>query len=128
MKNKKIGLIDSGFGGLSILKELIQILPNESFVYFGDNKNAPYGERSKKSIIDLSVQAANFIFQKDIKLLIIACNTSCAFAFSQIKKELPIEVFEIISSNVKSLLNENPSKVGIIATRATIDSNIYEES
>lgn len=124
--SRGIGIFDSGYGGLTIMKKLIKKMPNESFIYFGDNANAPYGDRSKKQIIDLSLRAAEFLFKKKIKVLIIACNTACIYAYKTLQKKLPIPVIEIITPSYKEALKTTKNfRIGVIGTKATIKSHFY---
>lgn len=124
-KNKSIAIFDSGFGGLFIMKEIIKVLPHEDVIYFGDNIRAPYGDRSEKEIIKHSLRIADFLNSLNIKVLILGCNTISACAYKSLKKSLKIDIFEIISPSVKKILKLN-RKIGILATKATIFSKIYQ--
>jgi glutamate racemase len=126
--NRAIGVFDSGLGGLTIMKSIMKIMPNEKIIYFGDNAKAPYGDKSKKEIIELALKAVVFFKNKNIKALVIACNTVCAYAYDLIKGKLNLPVFEIISSSLNELLkNTVSSRVGIMATKATIYSHVYRD-
>jgi len=126
--SRSIGVFDSGFGGLTIMKSLIEKLPSESIIYFGDSANAPYGDRTSSEIIKYATDAADFLAQKNIKILIIACNTACACASKIIKQKLSIPVFEIITPSFQTVLKESKNyNIGVIATRATIRSQIYKK-
>ncbi len=110
------------------MKHLIKKLPCESIIYFGDSANAPYGDKTPSEIIRYSLDAAEFLAKKDIKILIIACNTACAFASKIIEKHLSIPVFEIITPSVHEILKKSKSlSIGVIATSATIRSKIYKK-
>jgi len=85
-KNKPIGLFDSGVGGISVLKEVVKMLPNESFVYFGDSKNAPYGTKTVEEVQNLSVQAVEFLLEKEVKAVVVACNTATSAAIEQLRQ------------------------------------------
>ena len=80
MSNRPIGVFDSGLGGLTVLKEINKILPNENIVYFGDTARVPYGSRSKDTVIQYTFQAINFLISKNVKAIVIACNTATARA------------------------------------------------
>ncbi len=81
MNIKPIGVFDSGFGGITVLKELLKLMPNENYIYLGDNKNIPYGDKSKKEIVELSSKMVEFLINKNCKILVIACNTISASAY-----------------------------------------------
>lgn len=124
--NRAIGVFDSGFGGLTIMKRLIKIMPHENFIYFGDGANAPYGDKTKKEIVSLTKKAALFLAEKKIKILVIACNTASVYAYKEVKKELDIPVLEIISPSYTQVFKYTKNNnIGIIATKATIYSKIY---
>ena len=83
---KPIGFFDSGVGGISVLKEAVKLLPNEDFVYFGDSKNAPYGIRSINEVKALTFEAVNFLASKDVKAVVVACNTATSAAIEDLRK------------------------------------------
>ncbi|MGB9607023.1 MAG: glutamate racemase, partial [bacterium] len=87
--NKPIGIFDSGVGGLTVAKAILKLLPNESFLYFADTKNLPYGERSPEEIEKLALRIVSFLVYQGIKLLAIACNYSSAVIFDKVKKLYP---------------------------------------
>ena len=84
--NRPIGIFDSGLGGLTVLKELKMILPNESFIYFGDTAHLPYGTKSKETIIEYSMQICKFLINQNVKLIIVACNTASALSIEILEK------------------------------------------
>lgn len=126
MDNRPIGVFDSGIGGLTVVKELIRQLPNESIMYFGDLKRMPYGSRSKEEIIDFSLEISKFLISKNVKMIVIACNTATAYAVNILNDLLDIPVIGIIEYGAKlaSEITKN-NKIGIIATEATIESGEY---
>ena len=81
--NKPIGVFDSGLGGISVLRELVKIMPNEDFIYFGDSFYAPYGIKSKVEIIDRCIQICDFFIEEDVKAIVIACNTATSAAVNR---------------------------------------------
>lgn len=127
MNNKPIGVFDSGVGGLTVVKEIKKLLPKEEIIYLGDTARVPYGTRSKETIIKFSYQNAVFLTNKNIKCLIIACNTSSVYAYNYLKKIIHIPVFDVVNPVVDNLSTKSIKKIGIIATKATIRSNIYEK-
>ena len=88
-KNRPIGFFDSGVGGLSVMKEAIQVMPNENYIYFGDSKNAPYGVKSVEEVRDLTFKAVEFLLNKGIKGIAIACNTATSAAVADLRKIYP---------------------------------------
>lgn len=125
MKNLPIGIFDSGLGGLSVVKELLKKLPNENFIYLGDTARVPYGTRSKEIIKKFSLEDANFLVNKKVKCIIIACNTSSATAGKIIKSKINLPIFDVISPALKyaNIISKN---IGVIGTRATINSKAYK--
>lgn len=124
---KSIAIVDSGFGGLFIMKELIKAFPYESFIYFGDNARCPYGKRGREEIIYYSLKIAEFLNTLNIKALILGCNTISAYAYDILKKRFSIDVFDVITPAVKKILNFNKN-IEILATEATILSNVYQKN
>ena len=122
--NRAIGVFDSGIGGLTVVKNLIDILPNENIIYFGDIARIPYGTKSQATIEKFAVQTAKFLVNQKVKAIIIACNTVSAIA-KNIVQEIAgdIPVIDVISSSVDLVSNLN--NIGVIATPATINSNAY---
>lgn len=126
--NLPIGVFDSGFGGLSVLKELSALLPNEDFIYFADNYHAPFGDKSFSEIKSYTKKAVDFFKQKKIKALVIACNTTAALSFEDLKKEISFPVIDVIFPLVEKAILLKKIKVGLIATVATVKSQIYTKS
>jgi len=128
-ENKKsIGIFDSGLGGLTVLKELKLQLPNESFIYFGDIKNLPYGNKSNKSILNYSHKISDFLVSKNIKGLVIACNTASAIAYKKIDKLFQIPVYNVIDPCVeKAIQTTETNHIAVIGTEATINAGTYQK-
>jgi glutamate racemase len=121
-----IGIFDSGIGGLTVVKELIKLMPNENLVYFGDTARVPYGTRSVKLIKQYSLEDAAFLEQFNIKLLIIACNTASAIAVDLLTSVLSIPVTGVIEPVVSAAITNSKNKrIGVIGTTATINSQAY---
>ncbi len=122
--NRPIGVFDSGVGGLTVVKSLMDISPNENIIYFGDIARIPYGTKSQDTIQKFAAETAKFLILKDVKAIIIACNTISAIA-KDIVKEIAgnIPVIDVISAGVS--LVGNARNIGVIATPATINSNAY---
>ena len=130
MDNRPIGIFDSGIGGLTVLKEISAILPNENIIYFGDCGRAPYGTKSRETIIRYVVQDTEFLLDQDIKMIVVACNTASAYGIEEIRAKAGyVPVLDVISPGAKfaSAMTQN-NKVGVIGTIATINSGVYERS
>jgi len=126
-KNKPIGVFDSGLGGLTVVKEIIKLLPNENIIYLGDTARVPYGTRSKEIIKKFSVEDCNFLVKKKVKCIVIACHTSSAVAGRYIKQKFShIPIFDVVTP-VLECLKESKKKIGVIGTRATVNSRIYSK-
>jgi len=124
---RPIGVFDSGLGGLTVVKELRQVLPNEDIVYFGDTGRVPYGTRSKETIIKYAAEDEKFLLSKDVKLIIAACGTVSSVA-SDIAAELPVPYFEVVSHAAKSAADTTQNrKIGVLGTAATVKSGKHAE-
>lgn len=126
MNNSPIGIFDSGIGGLTVAREIMRQLPDESTVYFGDTARVPYGSKSRDTIISFSRQIMKFLMTKKVKAIVIACNTASAYALDTIAKEADVPVIGVIEPGAKAA-NEATSngRIGVIATEGTIKSNTY---
>jgi glutamate racemase len=128
-KNRPIGVFDSGIGGLTVLKEIIKEIPNEDTIYLGDTARVPYGIRSPETVTRYSLENTRFLFSKDIKLLVVACNTASSISLDSIKKSIPAPVVGVIEPGAKAAVRTTRNKrIGIIGTEATIKSNSYAKS
>ena len=124
--NKPIGIFDSGIGGLTVVKHLMKLLPEEDLVYFGDTARVPYGTRSNSIIKQYALEDAVFLQQFDIKLLVVACNTASAIATDILEAALPVPVIGVILPGAERAIEISKNKrIGVIATTATINSNAY---
>ncbi|MBS1007668.1 glutamate racemase [Leuconostoc suionicum] len=129
IKNNPIGLVDSGIGGLTVVKESQKQLPNEQLIYIGDTARMPYGPRSEKEVIDYTFQMAHYLVkEQNIKMLVIACNTATARALSQLRDQLPIPVIGVIQPGAEAAVSISQNKkIGLIATQGTVESQVYNE-
>jgi glutamate racemase len=126
MKMLSIGMFDSGIGGLTVLKEVKKLLPSEHILYLGDSARLPYGNKSPQTITKYALESAIFLLTKGIKILVIACNTSSALALDILKKKLPIPVLGVIyPAAVEAVQYTKTKKIGVIGTKATINSMAY---
>jgi glutamate racemase len=124
-----IGIFDSGVGGLTVVRAVMDRLPNENIVYFGDTARVPYGVKSPETVARYAAQITRFLLARDVKLLIVACNTMAAVALPAITECSPVPVLEVIDAGARSALAATHSKrIGIIATPSTIASRAYERA
>lgn len=126
----KIGVFDSGVGGLSVLKSLLQANFFEEYIYYGDTARVPYGVKDRQTIINFSLDALEFFKSKNIDMLIVACNTASAYALEELRASADFPVLGVIEAGIlalkNSITNKN-AKILTIATKATIDSHCYKE-
>lgn len=127
-KQRPIGVFDSGIGGLTVVKRLATTLPDESIIYFGDTARVPYGSKSNSTVIEYSIQNTKFLLQKNIKALVVACNTASSIAIPDLKKMFDIPIIGMIEPGSKMALEKSKSKkIGVIGTRATIGNLAYSK-
>ncbi len=123
---RAIGVFDSGIGGLTVVRALMERLPFEDIVYFGDTARVPYGIKSVETIARYAVQITEFLLRHNVKLLIIACNTMAAVAYETVRDMSPVPVLEVIDAGARSALAVTRAKsIGVIGTPATVNSNAY---
>lgn len=128
-KESAIGLFDSGIGGLTVLQKIIEVLPRENTVYLGDTARAPYGTKSAETVLRYSFENSDFLVEKGVKLVVVACNTSTAIALDPLKESLSVPVVGVIDPGVSRALQVTKNKkVGIIGTEATIQSGAYTKA
>ena len=126
MSGHPIGVFDSGIGGLTVVRALMERLPFENIIYFGDTARVPYGVKSPETITQYATEITNFLLQKDVKLLIIACNTMAAVAYQAVRGISPVPVLDVIDAGARKATSETHSKsIGVIGTPATVNSNAY---
>ena len=122
-----IGIFDSGIGGLTVVREVLEKLPHYRIVYFGDTARLPYGTKSQKTIVEYAIEDTEFLLSQGAKIIIVACNSASSVAFGALKERFSIPIFEVIRPAVeKTLRVTQKQRVGVIGTRATIGSGIYE--
>jgi glutamate racemase len=130
LNNKPIGIFDSGIGGLTVASAIRKVLPNETIIYFGDTAHMPYGDKSAEAIKYYSLKIGKFLQQMDCKTIVIACNTASSLGYQDLKDflgdELPI--MNVIDPVVDFISSQNKYKqIGVIGTKATIKSAIYQK-
>lgn len=127
MNNKPIGVFDSGLGGLTAVKEIMRVMPNEDIIYFGDTGRVPYGSRSKETIIKYTKQDINFLKSFDIKVILAACGTASSVALSEISED-EIKVVGVVEPAALAAVKATKSgRIAVIGTKGTIKSNAYEK-
>jgi len=122
-----IGIFDSGVGGLTVLKEIMKVLPNEKIHYLGDIARIPYGEKTKELIVRYSKQITEFLLEKNVDAIVVACNTATSLALEELNSAFRIPIIGVIDAGVRAALYTTKSnKIGVIGTKATINSKKYE--
>ncbi|HEX9023353.1 MAG TPA: glutamate racemase [Geobacteraceae bacterium] len=126
---RSVGIFDSGVGGLTVLKEVVRALPQEDTVYLGDTARFPYGTKSPETVTRYALQVASFLAGRDIKLLVVACNTASAVSLETLKQHFSIPIIGVIEPGARRAAAATRSgKVGVIGTSATIQSSAYSKA
>jgi glutamate racemase len=126
---KAIGIFDSGVGGLTVLREIIKALPQEDTVYLGDTARVPYGTKSPETVVRFARQITSFLVSRDIKLLVVACNTASAVSLEALQAEFDIPIVGVIEPGASQAASVTRSgKVGVIGTAGTIRSSAYSKA
>jgi glutamate racemase len=125
--SRPIGVFDSGIGGLTVVRALVDRLPNESIVYFGDTARVPYGSKSPATVARYSEEAAAFLLSRDVKMIVVACNTATAHAAARLEAALPVPVLGVIEPGARAAARATrTARVGVIGTTGTIRSGAYD--
>ena len=120
-----IGVFDSGMGGLTVMREIMRQIPNEKVIYFGDTARVPYGSKSKETVTRFSRQIVRFLQSKQVKAIVVACNTASAYALNDLEREIDIPIIGVVKPGAKVAAEVTRNgQVGVIATEGTISSNI----
>jgi glutamate racemase len=128
MDSRPIGVFDSGIGGLTVVKEIMEQLSNESIVYFGDTARVPYGSKSKETITKFSFQCINFLLEKKVKAIVVACNTASAASLDSIKQNFDIPIIGVVEPGAIAACQVTKlNRIGIIGTESTVSSGAYEK-
>lgn len=124
-----IGIFDSGVGGLTVLQEMEKALPHTNLVYVGDNKNCPYGDKTKEALYHCASKVVEYFIRKNIHMIVLACNTTSANILDDLRVNYPdVNFIGVIDSTVQSFLKKNKKEVLVVATKATVKSNKYEQT
>ncbi|MDD3197015.1 MAG: glutamate racemase [Eubacteriales bacterium] len=129
LADKAIGVFDSGLGGLTVLKEIIKLLPNENTVYFGDSGRTPYGSKSADTVRRFSRQNTRFLLEQGVKMIVIACNTASAQAYNEVRQIAGVPVIEVITPGAQAAVAKTTNRrIGVIGTRGTVQSGVYAQA
>ena len=126
MDNRPIGILDSGVGGITVLKEIQKELPNENYLYLGDTQNFPYGNKTKEEIIKFAIKNVEYLIKQDVKIIIIACGTVTSQAIDVLHSKYEIPIIGIIEPTIEYIKKQNYKEIGVIATEGTIRSGAWE--
>jgi len=128
-KNLPIGIFDSGVGGLTVLRAIRERLPNEQLIYLGDTARVPYGTKSPKTVARYAIEDSEFLVQKGVKFLVIACNTASALARGPLRAHFKIPILSVVGPGARAAAKATKSRqIGVIATEATIESGAYPQA
>ncbi|RMC41302.1 glutamate racemase [Lactobacillus sp. ESL0236] len=128
MDKRPIGLLDSGVGGLTVVKKVIKKMPNENIIFVGDNAHIPYGNKSQAEIISLTLASVNFLLSKNVKVIIFACNTATAVAMDIIQKQISPKIIGVIPAGAKCAINASQNqKIAVVATQMTTNLHAYQK-
>ena len=125
-----VGVFDSGLGGLTVMAEIIKVLPNENVIYFGDTAHVPYGSKSSEVVTKYSMDIASFLLSKKVKMIVIACNTASAVALASLKRNFNVPIIEVIAPGAKAsvLSVTRNGKIAVLGTEGTIRSSSYAKA
>ena len=127
-RNSPIGVFDSGIGGLTVAREIMRQMPKERIIYFGDTARLPYGSKSQDTVLRYSRQIIRFLMTKEVKAIVIACNTASAYALETVERELDIPIIGVIRAGARTAVHSTRNgKIGVIGTEGTISSGIYTD-
>lgn len=126
--NQPIGIFDSGIGGTSIWQEIHLLLPNEKTIYLADSINAPYGQKSKQEIIDLSMKNTDFLLKMNCKLIVVACNTATTNAIQELRAKYNVPFIGIEPAIKPAATNSKTQTIGILATKGTLNSELFHKA
>lgn len=121
----KIGVFDSGIGGLTVLKEIIKKYPNGNYIYYGDTLHLPYGEKAKAQLLEYSCEIIDFLLKKKVDKIVIACGTVSSTIYEDLKSIYDIEIINVVDVTVEEISKHNIDSLAVLATQKTIDSHIF---
>jgi glutamate racemase len=122
---RPIGVFDSGVGGLTVFREIARALPHQPLVYLGDSARVPYGTKSPATVVRYSLEAAKHLLDRNVKMLVVACNTATAAALPILREKLPIPVIGVVEPGARAAVDKTSGVVGVIATEGTVRAKAY---
>ncbi len=125
---RPIGVFDSGVGGLTVFREIVRALPREPLVYLGDSARVPYGTKSPQTVIRYALEAAHHLMSRNVKMLVVACNTATAAALPALREALPIPVIGVVEPGARAAVERTSGVVGVIATEGTVKAKAYTKA
>ena len=128
MNNAPIGIFDSGIGGITILNSIKKILPKESIIYYSDNYNSPYGNKSKKEIEKLSIKNTEFLIEKGCKIIVVACNTATTNSISKLRTNFDLPFIGVEPAIKPAAMQTKSGLIGVLATKGTLSSGLFEKT
>lgn len=129
MDRRPIGVFDSGIGGLTVVRELVKILPQEKIIYLGDTARVPYGTKSKETVTRFSTENSLFLLKKNVKLIVVACNTASSLSLAFLKKNFSVPVMGVIEPGARKAVSVSRNgRIGVIGTSSTINSQAYQKT
>jgi glutamate racemase len=128
LEQSRIGIFDSGIGGLTVMRAVIKRMPHENIVYFGDTARVPYGCKSSKTVERYSIENAIFLMEQNIKVLVVACNTASAFAVDKLRRIFNVPIVDVVEPSVQRAIEKTKNgRIAVLGTKATIKSGIYQQ-
>ncbi len=124
----RIGIFDSGIGGINVLKELVRKYPNNEYLFYGDTLNLPYGSKTINELKTYACNIIDYLIKRDVDLIIIACGTISSNCYRYLKKKYDIPIFDIVSPTIRYIKSSSYNNIGVIATERTIESKIFEKN
>ena len=121
----RVGIFDSGLGGINVLSCLLKKYPNNEYIFYGDTKNLPYGNKTKEELMRLSCSIIDFLLKKKVDIIIIACGTISSNCYKELKNKYTIPIYDIITPTIDYIKKSNMKNIGVIGTKKTIESNIF---
>lgn len=124
--NCPIGVFDSGVGGLSVFSQLIKLMPDENYIYFGDTANLPYGSKSQEELVKISAKIFDFFKSKNVKAVVMACNTTSALTYEILKDKYDFKIYPVVQNVAEQIAKEGHKNIGVFATQGTVSSHAYK--
>ena len=123
----RIGVFDSGIGGLTVLKEMIKYHPDQEYIYFGDTKNLPYGTKSKEELLEVASKVVDFLVSQDVKIIFIACGTVSSSIYKELSGKYRIPLVNIVDTTIAEIKRKGVNNLAVLATSATINTHIFKD-